>query len=70
MSPSSVCRLAFVSAALQTFALAQTPVPPSPPPPPMRWSNLPQPPVPTDPLELVTGNAGSATKLLVWPGEA
>jgi hypothetical protein len=23
----------------------------------MRWSNLPQPPVPTDPLELVTGNA-------------
>ena len=56
MSPSCPCRVAVVSVLLQTFALAQAPVPAVPPLRALRTA-LPQPPVPADPLELVAGNA-------------
>ncbi len=48
-----------ISVALQTVALAQTPAQPGTPLPPPRvmLANLPQPPVPNDPLELAAGNA-------------
>src|SRR5581483_4435317 len=49
-------RFAVVSAVLHGFILAQAPAPGAQPPRVM-WANLAQPPVPADPLELVTGNA-------------
>ncbi len=48
-----------VSIAFQTLALGQTATPtvPAGPPPRILWATLAEPPVPSDPLELITANA-------------